>query len=414
MFKQNQEIFNILFNAVSEGILIVNNEQTIVAANKSVNSIFGYDEGELVNKHLSVLIPSKFHANHKEHFKGFIHKNDSRKMGHGHDLYGLTKQKNEFPVEVGLNPFEIFGQRYVLAIIVDITNRKEAEQKIEKLNQELEHKIVERTAELNNTITLLKDLNLNYQEEIKKRVEAESKIKEALRKEIELNELKTKFLSLVSHEFKTPLSGILTSSMLLGKYTLTEQQEKRDKHLKTITSKVHYLNNILDDFLSLERMETGKVNYKFTTFNLSKIVNEVVYNANMLLKSGQRINIPQNVDEYIMNQDEKILELALTNLLHNAIKYSPENTDIDMSIEQVEDILKISVTDKGMGIPEKDQKHIFNRYFRAENVLNNQGTGIGLNIVKGHLENIGGNINFVSKENVGSTFTVEIPLTYES
>ena len=218
---------------------------------------------------------------------------------------------------------------------------------------------------------------------------------------------------MVSHEFKTPLSGILTSAILLEKYTLSEQQDKREKHLKTITNKVHYLNNILNDFLSIERLDSGKISYKFTTFNLSKVINEVIYNSNMLLKSGQRINIPQNIDENILRQDEKILELALSNLIHNAIKYSPENSDIDFTITPKGKNIIFKVTDKGIGIPENDQKHLFNRYFRAENVLTYPGTGIGLNIAKVHLENLGGSISFTSKENKGSTFSITLPIDKE-
>ncbi|WP_366512827.1 histidine kinase dimerization/phospho-acceptor domain-containing protein [Kordia sp.] len=132
--------------------------------------------------------------------------------------------------------------------------------------------------------------------------------------------MKTKFLSLVSHEFKTPLSSILTSSMLLGKYKLTEQQAKRDRHIKIISDKVHYLNNILNDFLSAEKLEKGKVNYKLSTFKVTKVVNEVVYNVNMLLKDGQQINYPKDIDGFSLYQNEKIIELALSNLVNNAIK----------------------------------------------------------------------------------------------
>jgi len=413
MFKKNQEIFNLLFEAVSEGVIVVDQNQNIVAVNSYAESMFGYQKEELVDENLQILIPSKYHHNHGDHFNGFVNKSSRRKMGQGRDLFGITKGKKIFPLEVGLNPFKIYDKTYIMALVIDITLRKESEKEIELLNTQLEHKISDRTAELNNTISKLKELNLNFEDEISKRVEAENKLKIALKKEIELNDLKTKFLSLVSHEFKTPLSGILTSAILLEKYKLTEQQEKRDKHLKTITSKVRYLNNILNDFLSIERLDSGKINYKFTTFNLSKVINEVVYNANMLLKSGQRIKIPRSIDEHVLHQDEKILELALSNLIHNAIKYSPENSEIKFKIAKKGENIIFKVRDHGIGIPEKDQKHLFNRYFRAENVLTYPGTGIGLNIAKVHLENLGGSISFTSQENEGSTFIIELPIIRE-
>jgi signal transduction histidine kinase len=107
------------------------------------------------------------------------------------------------------------------------------------------------------------------------------------------------------------------------------------------------------------------------------------------------------------------LELALSNLINNAVKYSPQNSSIDIEVETKNKNLEFKIIDQGIGIPLKDQKFIFNRYFRAENALNNQGTGIGLNIVKSHLENLGGSIQFLSKENVGSTFTFELPITHK-
>ena len=220
-------------------------------------------------------------------------------------------------------------------------------------------------------------------------------------KEKELGDLKTKFLTLVSHEFKTPLSGILTSATLVGKYTKDEQQDRRDKHLKSIVAEVQHLTSILNDFLSVERMEQGKEVYKMTDFYLSKVINEVIYSANMLLKTGQKIDYPDNIEEVRIHQDEKIVALVLTNLLHNAIKYSHENTTIYLEVEIGEESISFRIKDEGIGIPEKDQKHIFERYFRAENVLTTQGTGIGLNIVKNHLENLGGDISFESEENKG-------------
>ncbi|MDN3724189.1 ATP-binding protein [Aequorivita sp. SDUM287046] len=401
--EKKGNIFKILSEAISEGIVIVNERQEVVTSNEAADRMFGYGPNELLGESINLLIPREYRHTHTQQVTHYLDKSAPRQMGHGRDLYGRRKDGTIFPVEAGLNPFEIEGSKYVMALVTDISVRKTHEKQIMELNLLLEQKIDERTTELKQTIKELK-------EEVLKRKEAEHKIMESLRKERELNDLKTKFLSLVSHEFKTPLSGILTSAMLVGKYTETEQQDKREKHLKTIQSKVKYLNNILNDFLSIERLESGKATYKFETFPLSKVVNEVIYSANMLLKEGQRINYPQNVDEIQVNFDEKILELSLTNLINNAIKYSPGHTVIDVEVIPKKDFLTIKIIDEGMGIPKKEQKYIFNRYFRAENALLDQGTGIGLNIVKSHLESLGGTITFESEEGVGSTFTITFPL----
>jgi len=410
MFKEDQrKVFKILLGAVSEGVIIVDETQTIMEVNASAEQIFGYTREGLVGQPLNTLIPKNYHANHGGHFNQFMAKHERRQMGKGRDIYGKRKDGSIFPVEAGLNPFEINGKTFVMALIIDISDRKRQEHQIIELNNQLEKKVEDRTQSLHNIVEELKFANVELDNENKRRIKAEENTKIALKREIELNELKTKFLSLVSHEFKTPLSGILTSTVLLGKYKLTEDQEKRDKHLKTITSKVHYLNNILNDFLSVERLETGKVNYTFKTFKLSKVLNEVIYNANMLLKDGQNINYPDNIDDMSLHQDEKILELSLSNIVHNAIKYSPEHTNIDIKISQNQHHTVFRIKDNGIGIPAVEQKNIFNRYFRAENVLNIQGTGIGLNIVKGHLENLGGTIEFTSEEHEGSVFKITLP-----
>lgn len=279
-----------------------------------------------------------------------------------------------YPVEVHLQRSNIGDRDVFVAIILDITERK-------NYTENLEQTVAQRTEEL----------------------------RLALMAEKEHNELKTKFLTLVSHEFKTPLSGILTSAMLLSKYKLTQEQEKRDKHIETINILVNSLNNTLNDFLSVDKFETGNIKYNISSFNLSKLIKNVVYNASVLLKEGQKINYPKNIDHTTLYLDENILELILSNLVNNAVKYSSENAIIDIDITQKNKEIMFTITDNGIGIPKKDQEHIFNRYYRAENVKSTQGTGIGLNIVKSHLDDLGGSISFKSEENVGSTFTITIP-----
>ena len=413
MFYQNQDILNILFEAIPGGIFIVDQETNIVAVNAVAEKMFGYEKGELIHQPKDILLPKRYLSTHKNQLNYFTNQLNSGKNTRGLYLFGLTKNNTEFPLEISINSFTIYEKEYLMVLVIDMTIRRETEKKIDSIKVVLEEKVKKGTAELQNTINQLKEVNRNYKKELNRRIGIEIKLKEALKKEKELNELKSKFLSLVSHEFKTPLSGILTSAILLEKYQLTEDQKKRDKHLNTITSKVQYLNNVLNDFISLERLDSSNENYKFKNFNLSKVINEVVYNANMLLKSGQRINIPPNTSDYVLYQDEKILEIILSVVIYNAIKYSPENSEIDLEISKNTKNIIFTIKDQGMGIPKNDQKFVYNRYFRGENVLNIQGTGIGLNIVKEHLKNLGGTINFISTENKGSVFFVQLPLIKE-
>ena len=123
-FKENSNIFNLLSSAISEGIIVVNRDQFIVATNNSANEMFGYSNGALIGKPLNTLIPQKFHHNHGGHFAGFMQKSNKRQMGQGRDLFGMRKNGEEFPVEAGLNPFEVDGTTFVMALVIDITQRK--------------------------------------------------------------------------------------------------------------------------------------------------------------------------------------------------------------------------------------------------------------------------------------------------
>ena len=404
VFEKDNDLINKSLKVESVGIILLDAQQHIIEANQSAERMFGYKIKELNQLHFQVLFSDANTIQLENQLKVFLNQGVKEKKEKNLSIYGMHKSKSMFPVELSLNVFKLCDKEYIMALVTDISTRKEQEEKLSKLNAKFEQKIILKTKELNETISQLEHENML-------RVDAEKDINIAFRRERELNKLKTNFLSLVSHEFKTPLSGILTSIILLGKYNLAEQQEKRDKHIKIITDKVQYLNNILNDFLSLEKLETGNINYNLSTFKLGKVIKEVVSNANILLKEGQTIDYSDSIDEISLFQDEKIIELTLSNLINNAIKYSSENSVIAIKVRQDIEITTLEIIDDGIGIPKIDQKNIFNRYFRAENALLTEGTGIGLNISKTHIENLGGSINFESTENKGTTFTISIPNT---
>ncbi|MEL4309033.1 PAS domain-containing sensor histidine kinase [Joostella sp. CR20] len=398
-----KNIFSIVSESISEGLIVVNSKQEIIIVNSMLTSMFGYDKKELVGAELNKLIPTKFHGKHGGHFNHYYETSTKRKMAGGRQLWGIKKDGTQIPVKIGLNPFKYSDETYIVALVIDVTESLEAEKKIIQLNEQLEVKIKQRTAELQQSVTQL-------EKEISKRKEIEKQITKALEKEKELNDLKSEFLTLVSHEFKTPLSNILISSTLISKYKLAEQQANRERHIQGIQKKIHYLTGILNDFLSIEKLEKGNVKYDKTLFDSIYYSQKIIDEFEISLKQGQAIIFDHQESVLNINTDIKTFDLILTNLITNAIKYSPNDTTITVSLHLEENNLNLTVKDNGYGIPEADQKHVFSRYFRGKNGSLAEGTGIGLNIIKKHLENLGGNIQFSSKVNQGTTFNVNIPL----
>lgn len=260
--------------------------------------------------------------------------------------------------------------------------------------------------------TVLLDITrqINFQEELELRVKERTiELTESLSREHELNEMKSRFVSIASHEFKTPLSAILSSASLAKKYKEKEQEDKRLKHLERITSLAKNLGEILNDYLSLEQLDRGIIETEKKAFNLPEFFESLLDEMEgMTGKKNQRINYNHNGHNTI-EQSQKILRNILLNLLSNASKYSPENKEIIVTSYVDENMVVISVKDEGIGIPEDDQKKLFTEFHRGANVEDIQGTGLGLSIVKKYIRLLDGNINFTSKLNDGTTFTIQIP-----
>jgi signal transduction histidine kinase len=282
-------------------------------------------------------------------------------------------------------------------------------EEIKKLNTDLEKRVVSRTQELEEVIQQLEKTNKHLEQALEERKKAEIQLKKAFEKEKELNELKSRFVSMASHEFRTPLSTILSSASLIERYEESNEAEKRLKHINRIKNSVTNLTDILNDLLSIGKLEEGKVSINAVTFNLNNFSRDIVQEMQLISQSSNIINY-KHIGSEIVTTDKQLLRNILVNLLSNALKYSSEGKGVDFLTDNQGTELKMTIKDYGMGIPDQDKKHLFSRFFRATNVTNIQGTGLGLNIVKKYIELLKGDINFESELNVGTTFYITIPL----
>lgn len=418
-FFNDDKSFQAICQAAVEGIMVVNKQGKILLANQAGSKMFGYNDGELAGMSINSLVPRKLRENHSGHMAGY-HKNpEPRRMGMGRDLSALRKDGSEFPVEISLNNTTIGNGLVSIAFCIDISERKIAEEALRKSEEqlmiyasELEEKVRDRTEKLKITVDELEIANHELQDQIKVREHVEDEISKALTKERDLNELKSRFVSMASHEFRTPLSTILSSASLIAKYPDESEVEKRTKHVNRIKSSVANLTNILDDFLSLGKLEEGRVEVLHGDIDLVGLINEVTDGLKVIMKSGQDIKVSVGGNNQPIQSDNRLLKNVLINLTSNAIKYSPVNSKIGVDVNFVKELVSIDIIDNGIGIPENDQKHLFTRFFRAGNVTNIEGTGLGLNIVKKYLELLNGSIVFRSKLNEGTTFTIELPYKY--
>lgn len=398
---------------MSEGIVMVDEAGIIVAANPVAESVFGYGKDELNGLPLENLLPERFRSKHVHFRKGFNTHPEPRRMGFGRDLTAIRRDGREFPVEISLSYTQVAGKILVMAFISDITARKRSEEALRRSEEqlivyaaELEKKVQSRTEALHKTI---RELEI----EVHERKKAEEEARKSLERERELNDLKTKFVSVASHEFRTPLSAVLSSASLINQYNERGERDKVGKHIQRIKSSVNQLTSILNDFLSLGKLEEGVLDIVHGVIQVKEFTEGIREELALTLKEGQHLNVTYASRLPEVVSDHRILRNILFNLVSNASKYSPAHKDIEIIFDSNERTFTFSVVDQGIGIPHADQKYLFDRFFRASNAGNEQGTGLGLNIVKRYVELLQGSISFKSQYEHGSVFEVTLPLNLE-
>lgn len=411
--ESDERQVNALFEHSTEGIVLTDSKGQIVLINPAAAALFHYEKGELLGKKIETLIPGRFHDKHLGYREGFYHQPSNRTMGHGRDLYAKTKEGGEFPVEVSLSFYNQKNESFVIAFVVDITARKKSEGELINQKKQLE-KITEAMKKLNSELeTKVEQRTLILREALQELEKSQIELSEALNKEKELNEIKSRFVSMASHEFRTPLSTVLSSAVLISKYQLSEEQEKRDKHINRIKDSVRHLNELLEDFLSLGKLEGGRIVAMPSRFNVKEFMEEVVDEMKSILQGDQVIHADQYGEE-LFYSDKRLLKNILINLLSNAIKFSPETGAVWLNIYNHGHTLNLTVRDEGIGISDEDQQHIFSSFYRGKNVVNIEGTGLGLHIVKRYTELLQGNIQLESRIQEGTKITVTTPSLEES
>lgn len=404
--KDAEEKFRAIFENASLGILMINDKGKIILANHFLVRQFHYDSpDELIGKGMEILLPAKFREKHHHDRGKYLESPETRPMGTGRDLFGITREGKEIPVEISLSSYTRKDEVYSVAFISDISGRiatqnklreqglalAEMNRRMEILNEELEQKVRLRTTSLQKA---LKDLEASKNE-----------VSIALDREKELGEMKSAFVSMASHEFRTPLSTILSSVSLLAKYKLTEDQEKRDKHIQRIKSNVINLNNILNEFLSLGKIQEGKIIANFTDFDIKKLINDQYIEMSESFKPGQKIDYVHSGKQTV-HLDQNLFKNILINLLSNAAKFSPEETTIFIRSKVSDHEISFSIRDQGIGISEKDQKQLFTIFFRGQNAANISGTGLGLHIVKKYTEMMNGTLELKSDVSAGTEINI--------
>ena len=386
----------IIENAI-DGIITIDERGKIETINPAACKLFEYIPEEVIGKNVSMLMPPPDKEQHDEYLHRYQQTGHAHIIGIGREVKGLKKDGSVFPFRLGISQVQYSGRKIYTGFIHDLSREKEAENQLKEYAAHLEELVVERTQSLNATVDAL--------------LAAKEEVVLSLEKEKELGLLKSRFVSIASHEFRTPLTSIQLSVSLIEKYAEPFNNINIVKHVGKIKSAVGNLTSILNDFLSLEKLESGKQEPTYHDFDLVKFAETITEEMQVLAKQNQNIIYQHTGTKSTIRLDQNLLKNCIVNLVNNAIKYSGENSFIGFTTEINERQCVITVSDNGIGIPEADQRHLFEAFFRAHNTGTIPGTGLGLNIVARYTHLMNGTIAFKSEVNQGTLFTITFPIS---
>jgi len=392
---ESAALLNAIIENAIDGIITIDERGLIESINPSACKLFQYTPAEVTGKNISMLMPPPDKQRHDEYINRYQNTGRAHIIGIGREVTGLRKDGSQFPFRLAVSEVKYSGRKIYTGFIHDISREKEAEEQLKDYASHLEDEVHERTQSL--------------QLSVKELQQAKEEVSISLEKEKELGQLKSRFVSMASHEFRTPLSAVQLSASLIERYAGHLQSQNISKHVNKIKNAVGNLTTILNDFLSHEKLEAGRVEPSLTSFDLVKLAEEITEEMQLMAKKDQNIIYQHTGSNSKVNLDLNLLKNCIINLIANAIKYSGENTFIEFNTEIGKNSCIITVKDNGIGIPETDQKHLFEAFFRAHNTGNIPGTGLGLNIVARYAHLMNGSVAFKSNVNKGTIFTISFP-----
>lgn len=381
----------LVYNAI-DGIIIMDDVGIIESINPVACKLFAYTEQEVLGNNISMLMPNRDKELNDDYLQHYKSTDQAQIIGIGRELIGRTKEGYQFPFKLGVSEVKYAGRRIYAGFIHDLTKQKKDEIRLKNYASHLEELVEQRTKTLKETIKALE--------------KSKEKVSITLEKEKALSKLKNRFLSMASHEFRTPLSTAQLSASLIEKYAEPLENPNIVKHAGKIINAVTNLTTVLNDFLYIEKLEVGKVKANLTCFDLEHLAQEITEEMQLLSKGEQQIHFSHYGVQKRIKLDQNLIKNSVINLITNAIKYSSDTSRIDFTTEINDTHCIIKVKDEGIGIPEKDQKHLFKPFFRAHNTGNIPGTGLGLNIVARYIALMEGEISYSSVIDKGTLFTL--------
>jgi PAS domain S-box-containing protein len=387
---ETAKLLKAIIETAIDGILTIDDRGIVESLNPAALKLFGYSEEEVIGNNISMLMPEPDKSSHDGYLHRYQNTGEKRIIGKGREVRGLRKDGTTFPFRLAVSEVQYDDRIIYTGFIHDLSREKEAEQRLKEYAAELEELVEERTKSLKKMVSALS--------------EAKEEVSLSLEKEKELNQMKSRFVSMASHEFRTPLSSVQLSSVLIEKYAEPYDNVHIKKHVSKIKNAVGNLTTILNDFLSLERLEAGKVEPAFIPFDLVKLSEEVTEEMQMIAKEDQNIIYQHTGLESMVNLDQNLLRNCMINLISNSIKYSGEHTFIEFNTEISDSKCTVMIRDNGIGIPQSEHKNMFQPFFRANNTGNIPGTGLGLNIVLRYANLMNGELHFESEINKGAKF----------